>query len=139
MLQTATAQISSNFQIAKTETVNIIFDNLSRRSYINDNLRKRLKLPVIRKEKLVIKTFANLDSKLYNADVSPVQFVIGQKVIVIECLCSSFIFFFSFISLNKSINSFVSKIYPPLNGLFLADTSPGGNKKIEVLIGADNY
>ena len=112
----------------------IIFDSGSQRSYITDDLRKRLKLPVIRKEKIVIKTFGNVDSKLYNADIVPVQFIVGQKVIVIECLCSPFIC--SDVT-NQSVH-FVSKNYPHLNGLFLADTSPDGNKKIEVLIGADN-
>ena len=71
----------------------IIFDNSSQRSYItDDDLCKRLKkLPVIRKEKIVIKTFGNVDSKLCYADIVPVQFVVGQKVIVIECLYSHFI------------------------------------------------
>ena len=83
LLQTATAQILGNFQISKTETVNIIFDSGSQRSYITEDLRKRLRLPVIRKEKIVIKTFGNVDSKFYNADIVPVQFAVGQQVIVI--------------------------------------------------------
>ena len=56
MLQIATAQVSGNSRIPKTETVNVIFDSGSQRSFINDDLRKRLKLPVITKEKIVIKT-----------------------------------------------------------------------------------
>ena len=43
VLQAATAQISGIFQIPKTETVNIIFDSGSQRSYITDDLRKRPK------------------------------------------------------------------------------------------------
>ena len=115
--------------------MNIIFDSGSKRSYITDDFRKRLKLPVIRKEKIVIKTFGNVDSKLYNADIVPIQFIVGQKVIVTECLCSLFICS----DLTNQSTHFVSKNYQHLNGLFLADTSPDGNKKIEVLIGADNY
>ena len=42
LLQTATAQISDNFQISETETVNIIFGSGSQRSYITDDIRKRL-------------------------------------------------------------------------------------------------
>ena len=87
---------------------------------------------MIRKEKIVIKTFGNVDSKFYNADIVPVQFVIGQKVIAIECLCSPFI---CSVLTNQS-NNFVSNNYPHLKGLFLADTSPDGNKKSEVLMGA---
>ena len=70
----------------------IIFDNSSQRSYItDDDLYKRLKkLPVIRKEKIVIKTLGNIDSKIYYADIVPLQFIFGQKVIAIECLCSYF-------------------------------------------------
>ena len=90
---------------------------------------------MIRKEKIVIKTFGNIDSKLYNADIVPVQFIVGQKVIFIECLFSPFICS----DLTNQSTHFVSKNYPHLNGLFLADTSPNGNNKIEVLIGADNY
>ena len=83
LLQTATVQISANFQIPKTETVNIIFDSGSQRSYITNDL----------------------DSKFCNADILPVQFVIGQKVVVIECLCSPFICS----DLTNQSNDFVSK------------------------------
>ena len=115
--------------------MNIIFDSGSQRSYITDDLCKRLELPVIRKEKIVIKTFENVDSKFYNADIVPVQFAAGQQVIVIECLCSPFICS----DLTNQSTKFVAKNYPHLKGLFLADTSPDGNKKTEVLIGAGNY
>ena len=135
LLQTVTAQISGNFQIPKTETVNIIFDSGSQRSYITDDLRKRPKVPVIKKEKIVIKTFGNKDSKFCYANIVPFQFVIGQKVIVIECLCSPFICS----DLTNQSTNFVSNNYPHLKGLFLTDTSLDGNKKIEVLIRADNY
>ena len=124
-LQTATAQISGNFQIPKTEIVNIVFDSGSQRSYVTGDLRKRLKLPLIRKEKIVIKTFGNVDSKLYNADIVPVQFVVGQQVTGIECLCSPFIC--SDLT-NQSIK-FVTKNYPHLKCLFLANTSPDGTRK----------
>ena len=67
LLQAAKAQISDNFQIPKTETGNIIFDCGSQRSSIIGNFRKRMKVPVTRKEKIVIKNFGNTDSKLYNA------------------------------------------------------------------------
>ena len=90
---------------------------------------------MIRKEKIVIKIFRNVDSKFYNADIVPVQLAVGQQVIVIECLCSPFICS----DLTNQSTKFVAKNYPHLKSLFLADTSPDGNKKIEVLIGADNY
>ena len=115
--------------------MNIIFDSGSQRSYITHDLRKRLKLPVIRKEKIIIETFGNVDSKFYNVDIVPVQFAVGQQVIVIECLCSPFICS----DLTNQSTKFVAKNYPHLKSLFLADTSPDGNKKIEVLIGVDNY
>ena len=83
LLQTVTVQISGNFQIPKTETVNIIFDSGNQRSYITNDL----------------------DSKFCNADIVPVQFGICQKVIVIECLCSPFICS----DLTNQSNDFVSK------------------------------
>ena len=112
LLQIATAQISGNFQIPKTEIVSFIFDSGSQRSCTIDDLRKRLKLTVIRKEKIVVKTFGNVDSKLYNADVLPVQFVVGQNVIVIECLSLPYICF----DLTNQSTHFVSKNDPHLNG-----------------------
>ena len=86
ILLTATAQNSGSLKIPKTETVNIIFDSGSQRSYTIDNLRKRLEVPVIRK------AFGNVDSKLYNENVVPVQLVVLQKVIIMEYLCSPFIY-----------------------------------------------
>ena len=115
--------------------MNIIFDSGSQRRYITDDLRKRLKLPVIIKEKIVIKNFGNIDSKFYNAYIVPVQFAVGQQVIVIECVCSPFICS----DLTNQSTKFIAKNYPHLKGLFLVDTSPDGNKKIEVLKGAANY
>ena len=87
-------------------------------------------MPVISKKKIVIKTFGSVDSKFYNANIVPVQFVIGQKVIVIECLCSPLI---SSDLTNQSTN-FVSNNYPHLKSLFLADTSPDDNKKTQTRI-----
>ena len=66
--------------------MNIIFDSGSQRSYTIDNLRKRLEVPVIRK------AFGNVDSRLYNENVVPVQLVVRQKVIIMEYLCSPFIY-----------------------------------------------
>ena len=50
-----------------------------------------------------------------------------------------FVFTFICSDLTNQSTKFVAKNYPHLKGLFLADTSPDGNKKIEVLIGAGNY
>ena len=71
---------------------------------------------------LVIKTFGNVDSKFCDADIVPVQFIIGQNVIAIECLCSPFICS----DLTNQSTNFVSKNYPHLKNLFLADASPDG-------------
>ena len=50
-------------------------------------------------------------------------------------MCSPFICS----DLTNQATKFVAKNYPHLKGLFLGDTSRDGNKKIEVLIGADNH
>lgn len=75
---------------------------------------------MIRKDKIDIKTFGNVYAKLCNADAVSVKFVIGQKFIVRECLCSPFISS----DLTNQPAHFVSKNYPHLNGFFLANTSP---------------
>ena len=50
-------------------------------------------------------------------------------------MCSPFICY----DLTNQSTKFVAKNCPHLKGLFLTDTSPDGNKKIEVLIGMENY
>ena len=103
----------------------LVLDSGSQRSYITDDLRKRLKLTVIRKEKNSYQNFRKRRFKTLQCNIIPAQFIVGQKVSVIECSWSPFI---CSDSINQSTR-FFSKNYSNLNGLFLADTSPDSNKE----------
>ena len=64
-------------------------DNGSQRSYVANDARTRLNLPIICKEKLVIQTFGHYESKLKNVDI--VQMKIKGKStnhsVYVEAIC----------------------------------------------------
>ncbi|KAL9977060.1 hypothetical protein ACROYT_G014424 [Oculina patagonica] len=68
LLQTATA-IATNDEGTKSTTIRVLFDNGSQRSYITDNLRSRLQLKPLQKEKLNLNTFGEARYKKQNCDV----------------------------------------------------------------------
>ena len=68
-------------------------------------------------------------------DVVPLKFALKDKIIQIECLCTSLIY--SDIA-NQDIMS-VSSSYPPLKNLSLPDLSNSKNRTIDILVGAEHY
>ena len=54
--------------------VRLLFDSGSQRSYISDRLRNRLRLPTVKTEKLLIKTFGDDSEQLRECDT--VQFAV---------------------------------------------------------------
>ena len=117
------------------DNVQLLFDSANQRSYISEELRKSLNLPILRKETIAINTFGNKEAQVKVIDVVPVRFVLQHKVIEIECLCTSLI---CAELLNQNIQ-LVSSSYPHLKNLLLADTSEDKNKKMDILIGAYYY
>ena len=67
----------------KLDNVPLIFDCGSQRIYVSDKLRKQLKLPTLRSEKISINTFGNKESVTKMIDVVPLKFFLKDKVIQI--------------------------------------------------------
>ena len=89
----------------------------------------------MRSEKISISTFGNKESVTKIIDVVPLKFVLKDKIIQIECLCTSLI-------CNDIVNQDimpVSSSYPHLKNLSLADSSNSKNRTIDILIGAEHY
>ena len=135
LLQTATAPVSNLNKNSQFEDVQILFDSGSQRSYVSNSLCKRLKLPILRTERIVIKTFGNEQFEAQNVNVVLLKFLAGDKIVFIEALCSLVIC----AGLTNQNSNFASKQYNHLKNLNLADKSVDGNKEIEILIGLDYY
>ena len=75
----------------KLDNVPLLFDCGSQRSYVSDKLRKQLKLPTLRSEKISVNIFGNKQSVTKMVDVVQLKFVLKDKIIQIECLCTSLI------------------------------------------------
>ena len=59
LMQTATASVSNLEKNSVPTDVKVIFDSGSQRTYVNEALCERLKLQVIRSERIIVKTFGN--------------------------------------------------------------------------------
>ena len=62
-LQTATAEVVRPDNDSYSPSVRLVFDSCSQRSCIAKDLEDKLKLPVIGRESLLIKTFGESDAK----------------------------------------------------------------------------
>ena len=62
--------------------VQLLFDGGSQRSYISEDLRKKLNLPTLRKENIAINTFGNKENQ--SIDVVPVKFILKDRVLEID-------------------------------------------------------
>ena len=90
LLQTASVSIYG-VDNDKLDNIPLLFDCGSQRSYVSDKLRKRFKLPTLRSEKISINTFGNKESVTKMTDLVQLKFFLKDKVIQIECLCTSLI------------------------------------------------
>ena len=133
LLQTATAYAFGNEKDKKIQ-VNILFDGGSQKSYIAEDLKKRLGLKTEKTEKINLNTFGSekyisriCDSVKVNIEVE------DEEVIPISAL--------SFPSICSPVSSHVEiKEYPHLQGLSLANNfASDSDKDIGILIGANHY
>ena len=113
--------------------VQLLFDGGSQRSYISEDLRKKLNLSTLRKENIAINTFGNKENQ--SIDVVPVKFILKDRVLEIDLLSTSFIYAEI---LHKNVKK-VSSTYSHLENLVVVDSSSNRNKNIDILIGAENY
>ena len=135
LLQTATVSVCENKTPEKTHNVQLLFDSGSQRSFISEKLRNKLKLPLLRTEKLLFNTFGTSQPKTEIVDIVPLKFILPHRTIEIECISTSFI-------CNDVLNQntqVVSSHYPHLKNLVLADSMKSDRKEVNILIGAEHY
>lgn len=134
LLQSALAIVSSPEENTSDETC-LLFDSCSHRTYVTFDLKRRLCLPTVRSEKLILNTFSSKQGCLKVLDV--VQLCVkGRNGINVyaEALCVPYI------CSNLKV--------PSIDGLkgeygFLRDLElafpPSVEDKVEVLVGLDYY
>ena len=131
LLQTAYTKVS-NFSTQKEAKLCMLFDTESQRSYISDELRNYLKLSVLRKERI---TFGKVEPTIKTVDIVQLKVVNPSKSVLIETICTPFI---CSDILSQNVYSVASQ-YEHLQNLTLADSSPDGNKRIDILVRVDYY
>ena len=102
---------------------------------MNEALCERLKLPVIRSERIIVKTFGNNEFQARYVNVVLIKFFMGYKNGFVEAISSPV----TCADLTNQNCKIVSKRYSHLQGLNLADKSTDGSKTIEILVGLDYY
>lgn len=136
LLQTAWVDVSNPEVQCGTKT-RVLFDSGSQRSYISEEVRKKLRAPTIRKEIVTLNTFGASDSKARNLDVVKVKVNGKAKSIFIEALCVPEV-----CNPIKGQNiSFARERYTHLKNLSLADgiLKSSTTFSIGILIGVDSY
>ena len=133
-MQTAYTKVS-NFSTQKEAKVCVLFDTGSQRSYTSDKLRNYLKLSVLRKERIFIETFGKVEPTIETVDIIQLKVLSPSKSVVIVAICTPFI---CSDILSQNVHSVASQ-YEHLQNLTLADSSPDGNKRIDILVGVDYY
>ena len=113
----------------------MLFDSRSQRTYVSEHLRKQLKLPTIRQEKILIKSFGQTDFSAKLVDIVIVKVKKGNIERFVEAICMSVICS-ELIDQNTAV---ACENYDYLRGLELADTSTNSVKKVDLLIGLDFY
>ena len=113
----------------------MLFHTGSQRSYISDELRNYLKLSVLRKERIFIKTFGKIEPTIKTVDIVRLKVLSPSKSVVIVAICTPFIFADI---LSQNVHSVASQ-YEHLRNLTLADSSPDGNKRIDILVGVSIF
>ena len=132
MLQTATAHVYSHNADEKIE-VKLLFDNGSRRTYITEDLKKRLSFEVEGSENLNLNTFGSEQGKKMKCD--RVRFMIAldnDSEVEISAL--------TYPTICSPLGSHIDlHLYPHQEGLQLTDRSTNSTERIDILIGADFY
>ena len=113
LLQTALVTLTY-LRKQKQTKINALFDTGTQRTYVSEELRDYLKLPVPRKEKFIIKVFRTEDTSVKPVDVVPLKFLSFSKEIVVETLCTPTICFTKISDTNQinqylDIKSFILK------------------------------
>ena len=140
LLQTARAFVRVPGETTTEQNVRLIFDSGSQKSYVTEELKRALNLPVIAKEKLMIKAFGDSSPKVRECEIVQIgiKCVDGVEVImtayVVPVICTP---------ISNQVISGALERHPYLRGLELADFSSedelNADKSVQILIGADFY
>ena len=132
ILQTARA-MAFNKENSRTIPVRILFDNGSQRTYVTDNVRSRLGLKPIIKDKLKLNTFGESRYKTQNCDIVNLQLKKPQCNYVIDITATSYPV------ICTPLPSRVNVECQHLKGLDLADDWESSDGAIDILVGSDHY
>ena len=139
LLQTARVRVKSP-QEQQSRTVRLILDSGSQKSYVTREIKDALGLPVIGKDKLLIKTFGKTSPKITTCEI--VQFTISCKdgtdftmqAYVVPVICTP---------ISNQVVSLAVEKYDHLRKIELADYCERdeleSDKKVGILVGADYY
>ena len=90
-MQTAMASVSNLEKNSVTTDVQVIFDSGSQRTYVNEALCKRLIFPVIRSERIIVKTFGNDEFQAIDVNVVLIKFCRAHNNVFVEgYFCQSY-------------------------------------------------
>ena len=132
LLQTAQGYVYGEDK-SKKIPVNILFDGGSQRSYVTDEVRRKLNLNAETAETINLNTFGSQKSERKKCDLVCINLDVGrdEQPVNIAALC--------YPTICSPISSRIDvSDYPHLLGLRFADRNLGErNKRIDLLIGAD--
>ena len=140
LLQTARAFVRVPGDAATEQNVRLIFDSGSQKSYVTEELKRALNLPVIAKEKLIIKAFGDSSPKVRECEIVQIgiKCVHGVEVIMtayaVPVICTP---------ISNQVISGALERHPYLRDLELVDFSNedelNADKTVQILVGADFY
>ena len=139
LLQTAPAEVKAPGK-PRGRNFRFVFDSGSQKSYVTVDVKNALSLPIVGKDKLLIKTFGDESPKVRDCEI--VQFSVGCKngeeivmqAYVVPVICTP---------ISNQVISRAVKHYEHLRGLDLADFVEEDelniDRSVDILIGADFY
>ena len=133
VVQTAMVYVLSHDRSRKVKA-RVLFDSGSQRTYITDNLKKKVGLPPVKKEMVHLNTFG--EERFKKQSCNSVKFHIQglDSEFQLEVNALSFSVICSPISTRINVGK-----YAHLDGLEFADDISGGDESIDILLGADYY
>ena len=87
LLENTSGKLSS-FNLNKATDVRVTFFTGSQKTYVTKHVKSYFHLLNFRTERIFINTFTNCDSEPRTVDVAPLKFIVFDKPIVIEALCT---------------------------------------------------
>ena len=136
LLQTAEAMVgaTNGKQFIKKR---ILFDNGSQRTYITDELRRKLGLEVIGKETIFIKTFGSEEASSKTVDV--VRLCVKSKDSSLNIYITALSVPIICTPVTSQNIQFAKSRFVHIRDLELAENSVSSEKNIDILVGSDFY